>query len=171
VNLLERIDRWAAVSPEAIATCKRPQTLTYGELRTRSMRSLPIWQSASALIRAARSRRSDIAEPEMLIGISWRVKSGRPMYRWTRHCHSGVSTRFSQLHARVDAHSEDISRFSESNAPAPAKRVQPTTHFTSFLQAAAPVNQGRYHYPRLSRAFHCMHDCRAKIHRTRRDVL
>ena len=36
VNLIERIDHWAAVAPEAIAHISGDRTLTYGELRRRS---------------------------------------------------------------------------------------------------------------------------------------
>ena len=77
MNLIERIDRWAAVAPDAVAHISGLRRLTYGELRRRS--------DALALYFKGRfaDDRSPIAvlghrEPEMLIAFLGAVKSGRP---------------------------------------------------------------------------------------------
>ena len=77
MNLLERIDRWATVSPEAIAHVSDDRTLTYGELRARSD------ALAAHLAERFGDDRAPIAalghrEPEMLIAFLGAVKSGRP---------------------------------------------------------------------------------------------
>jgi D-alanine--poly(phosphoribitol) ligase subunit 1 len=77
MNLIERIDQWAAVAPEAIAHISGDTTLCYDELRRRS----------DALASDLRERfgedRKPVAvlghrEPEMLIAFLGAVKSGRP---------------------------------------------------------------------------------------------
>ena len=77
MNLIQRIDRWAAAAPEAIAHLSGDRTLTYGELRRRS--------DGLALHLAKRfgDDHRPIAvlghrEPEMLIAFLGSVKSGRP---------------------------------------------------------------------------------------------
>src|SRR5206468_10418285 len=77
MNLLERIDHWGTVSPDAIAHVSDDRSLTYGELCRRS--------DALALYLAERfgDDRGPIAalghrEPEMLIAFLGAVKSGRP---------------------------------------------------------------------------------------------
>ena len=77
MNLLERIDHWGTVSPDAIAHVSDDRSLTYGELCRRS--------DALALYLAERfgdDRRPIAAlghrEPEMLIAFLGAVKSGRP---------------------------------------------------------------------------------------------
>jgi D-alanine--poly(phosphoribitol) ligase subunit 1 len=77
VNLVQRIDHWAAAAPESIAHVSGDRTLTYGELRARSD------GLASYLTRCFGDDRSPIAvlghrEPEMLIAFLGAVKSGRP---------------------------------------------------------------------------------------------
>jgi D-alanine--poly(phosphoribitol) ligase subunit 1 len=77
VNLIERIDHWAAEAPERIAHLSGDRTLTYGELRRRSD------GLASYLTAHFGEDRSPIAvlghrEPEMLIAFLGAVKSGRP---------------------------------------------------------------------------------------------
>jgi D-alanine--poly(phosphoribitol) ligase subunit 1 len=77
VNLIQRIDRWAAAAPEAIAHLSGDRTLTYGELRRRSD------GLASYLTTHFGGDRRPIAvlghrEPEMLIAFLGAVKSGRP---------------------------------------------------------------------------------------------
>lgn len=77
MNLLERIDRWATLAPDAIAHTSGERTLTYGELRTRSD------ALAAYLTRKFGDNRAPIAvlgdrEPEMLIAFLGAVKSGRP---------------------------------------------------------------------------------------------
>jgi D-alanine--poly(phosphoribitol) ligase subunit 1 len=77
MNLIERIDRWASVVPEATAHISNGTILTYGELRRQS--------DALACYLTARlgDDRRPIAvlghrEPEMLIAFLGAVKSGRP---------------------------------------------------------------------------------------------
>jgi D-alanine--poly(phosphoribitol) ligase subunit 1 len=77
VNLIQRIDHWAAAAPEAIAHLSGDRTLTYGELR-RSSDGV-----ASYLTQHFGDDRRPIAvlghrEPEMLIAFLGAVKSGRP---------------------------------------------------------------------------------------------
>jgi D-alanine--poly(phosphoribitol) ligase subunit 1 len=76
MNLVERIDQWAAVAPEAIAHVSGGRTLTYGDLCRRS--------DALACYLAQRldhDRRPIVVlghrEPEMLIAFLGAVKSGR----------------------------------------------------------------------------------------------
>src|SRR5260370_10399457 len=76
MNLIERIDRWAAVAPEATAHISDGRTLTYGELRRHSD------ALACYLTERFGDDRSPIAvlghrEPEMLIAFLGVVKSGR----------------------------------------------------------------------------------------------
>jgi D-alanine--poly(phosphoribitol) ligase subunit 1 len=77
MTLIERIDHWASVAPEAIAHVSGDTTLTYDALRRRS--------DALALHLAERfgADRRPIAvlghrEPEMLVAFLGAVKSGRP---------------------------------------------------------------------------------------------
>jgi D-alanine--poly(phosphoribitol) ligase subunit 1 len=77
VNLIQRIDHWAAAAPEAIAHVSGDRTLTYDELRRSSD------NVGSYLIQHLGNDRRPIAvlghrEPEMLIAFLGAVKSGRP---------------------------------------------------------------------------------------------
>jgi D-alanine--poly(phosphoribitol) ligase subunit 1 len=77
VDLIQRIDHWAAVAPEAVAHISGDRTLTYGELCRRSD-ALAVY-----LIESFGDDRSPIAvlghrEPEMLVAFLGAVKSGRP---------------------------------------------------------------------------------------------
>ena len=77
MNLIKRIDHWAAVAPDVIAHASGDRTLTYGELRTRSD------GLASYLTERFGDDRSPIAvlghrEPEMLIAFIGTAKSRRP---------------------------------------------------------------------------------------------
>jgi D-alanine--poly(phosphoribitol) ligase subunit 1 len=77
VNLIERIDHWAAVVPDAVAHISGDRRLTYGELRRRSDTLASYFTGRFA------DDRSPIAvlghrEPEMLIAFLGAVKSGRP---------------------------------------------------------------------------------------------
>jgi len=77
MNLIERIDRWAAVAPEATAHISNGRTLTYGELRRHSD-GLACYLTA----RLGEDHRPIAVlghrEPEMLIAFLGAVKSGRP---------------------------------------------------------------------------------------------
>src|SRR6266704_4124909 len=77
MTLIERIDHWAAVAPEATAHISDDRTLTYGELRRHSD------ALACHLTERLGEDRRPIAvlghpEPEMLIAFLGAVKSGRP---------------------------------------------------------------------------------------------
>lgn len=76
MNLIQRIDHWAAATPERIAHLSGDRSLTYGELRRRSD------GLASYLTERFSDGRRPIAvlghrEPEMLIAFLGAVKSGR----------------------------------------------------------------------------------------------
>ena len=124
MNLLERIDRWAAVSPEAIAHVSDGRTLTYGELRRRSD------ALAAHLAERLGADRTPIAalghrEPEMLIAFLGAVKSGRPYVPLdTALPQRRIDKILATSRAVLMLTPEDTSQFSASNAPAPAKRVQ-----------------------------------------------
>ena len=77
MNLIQRIDHWAAATPEAIAHLSGDRTLTYGQLRRFSD------GLAFHLTKRLGDDRRPIAvlghrEPEMLIAFLGAVKSGRP---------------------------------------------------------------------------------------------
>ena len=77
MNLIDRIDHWAAAAPEAIAHLSSDKTLTYGQLRRFSD------GLACHLTNRFGDDRRPIAvlghrEPEMLIAFLGAVKSGRP---------------------------------------------------------------------------------------------
>lgn len=77
MNLIERIDHWAAVAPETVAHISGDRSLTYGELRERSD-TLAVY-----LTERFGDNHSPIAvlghrEPEILIAFLGAVKSGRP---------------------------------------------------------------------------------------------
>ena len=77
MNLIERIDHWAAVAPEKIAHISGDRTLTYGEL-CRHSDALAVYLTE----RFGDDRRAIAVlghrEPEMLIAFLGAVKSGRP---------------------------------------------------------------------------------------------
>jgi D-alanine--poly(phosphoribitol) ligase subunit 1 len=77
MNLIERIDQWAAVAPEAIAHISNDRTLTYDALHRRSD------ALASHLTERFGEDHMPVAvlghrEPEMLIAFLGAAKSGRP---------------------------------------------------------------------------------------------
>ena len=124
MNLLERIDHWAAVSPEAIAHVSDDRTLTYGELRRRSD------ALAAHLAERLGGDRAPIAalghrEPEMLIAFLGAVKSGRPYVPLdTVLPQQRIDKILATSRAALILTPEDIAQFSASNAHAPANPVQ-----------------------------------------------
>jgi len=124
VNLLERIDHWAAVSPEAIAHVSDGRTLTYGELRRRSD------ALAAHLAERLGGDRAPIAalghrEPEMLIAFLGAVKSGRPYVPLdTALPQQRIDKILATSRAALILTPEEIAQFSASNARAPADPVQ-----------------------------------------------
>ena len=124
MNLLERIDHWAVVSPRAIAHVSDGRTLTYGELRRRSD------ALAAHLAERLGADRAPVAalghrEPEMLIAFLGAVKSGRPYVPLdTALPQQRIDKILATSRAALMLTPEDISQFSASNAPAPAECVQ-----------------------------------------------
>ncbi|MGE5208520.1 MAG: AMP-binding protein, partial [Alphaproteobacteria bacterium] len=77
MNLIEKIDHWAAVAPETVAHISGDRSLTYGDLRERSD------TLATYLAERFGDNHSPVAvlghrEPEILIAFLGAVKSGRP---------------------------------------------------------------------------------------------
>jgi D-alanine--poly(phosphoribitol) ligase subunit 1 len=124
MNLLERIDHWAVVAPEALAHISDGRTLTYGELRTRSD------ALAFYLARRFGDDRAPIAalghrEPEMLIAFLGAVKSGRPYVPIdTTFPQQRVNKILSISRAALTLTPETTAQFSASDARAPANWVQ-----------------------------------------------
>ncbi|HEY2125288.1 MAG TPA: D-alanine--poly(phosphoribitol) ligase subunit DltA [Chthoniobacterales bacterium] len=77
MDIIQQVDRWARVAPQAVAHVSGQRQLTYGELRERSD------ALAAHLAQRLKNDFSPIAvlghrEPEMLIAFLGVVKSGRP---------------------------------------------------------------------------------------------
>jgi D-alanine--poly(phosphoribitol) ligase subunit 1 len=124
MNLIERIDRWGAVAPEAIAHISGDRILTYAELRIRSD------ALACYLIeRFGEDRRPIVIlghrEPEMLIAFLGAVKSGRPYVPLDTAL---PQQRIGKILATSGAASvltpEDVLQFSASEMRSPARGVQ-----------------------------------------------
>src|SRR5215467_14307771 len=124
MNLLERIDHWAAVCPDRIAHVSGDRTLTYSELRTRS--------DALAHYLAERfgDDRAPIAalghrEPEMLIAFLGAVKSGRPYVPIdTAFPQQRIDNILAISHAALILTPAETAQFSASAIHAPANCVQ-----------------------------------------------
>jgi D-alanine--poly(phosphoribitol) ligase subunit 1 len=124
MNLIERIDRWAAVAPEATAHISDGRTLTYGELRRQS--------DALACYLTARidEDRRPIAvlghrEPEMLIAFLGAVKSGRPYVPLdTALPQQRIDKILETSRAALVLTPKDVLQFSASQVRGPARRVQ-----------------------------------------------
>jgi len=140
VNLLERIDHWAAVSPKAIAHVSDGRTLTYGELRRRAD------ALAAHLAERLGADRAPIAalghrEPEMVIAFLGAVKSGRPYVPLdTALPKQRIDKILATSRAALMLTPEDIPQFPHRTPPLPRSVCTATTHSTSFLQVAAPVS-------------------------------
>ena len=124
MNLIERIDRWAAVTPEATAHISDGRTLTYGELRRQS--------DALACYVTARfdDDQRPIAvlghrEPEMLIAFLGAVKSGRPYVPLdTALPQPRIDTILETSRAALVLTPNDVLQFSASQVCGPARRGQ-----------------------------------------------
>jgi D-alanine--poly(phosphoribitol) ligase subunit 1 len=124
MNLIERIDRWAAVAPEATAHISDDRTLTYGELRSQS--------DALAYYLTARlgGDRRPIAvlghrEPEMLIAFLGTVKSGRPYVPLdTALPKQRIDKILETSRAALVLTPKDVLQFSASQVRTSARRVQ-----------------------------------------------
>ena len=123
MNLIQRIDHWAAAAPEAIAHLSGNRTLTYGELR-RSSDGL-----ASYLAQHLGDKRRPIAmlghrEPEMLIAFLGAVKAGRPYVPIdTALPKTRIDQIVSSSHAALVLTPDEIRRFSTDESRVPATPV------------------------------------------------
>src|SRR5882724_5720312 len=124
MNLIERIDRWAAVAPEATAHISNGRTLTYGELRRHSD-GLACYLTA----RLGEDHRPIAVlghrEPEMLIAFLGAVKSGRPYVPLdTALPQHRIDKILETSRAALVLTPKDILQFSASQVRGPARRVQ-----------------------------------------------
>lgn len=124
MNLIERIDRWAAVAPEATVHISNGRTLTYGELRRQSD------ALACYLTERFGEDRRPIAvlghrEPEMLIAFLGAVKSGRPYVPLdTALPQQRIDKILETSRAALVLTAKDVLQFSGSQVRGPARRVQ-----------------------------------------------
>jgi D-alanine--poly(phosphoribitol) ligase subunit 1 len=124
VNLIQRIDQWAAAAPEAIAHLSGDKTLTYGELRRRSD------GLASYLTKRFGDDRRPIAvlghrEPEMLIAFLGAVKSGRPYVPIdTALPQTRIDQILASSRAALTLIPDQIRQFSTGELPGPTKPVE-----------------------------------------------
>src|SRR5438132_9742125 len=124
MDLIERIDRWGAVAPEATAHISDRKTLTYGQLRRRSD------ALASYLTERFGDDRSPIAvlghrEPEMLIAFLGAVKSCRPYVPLdTALPQQRIDKILAIARPALLLSTEDVTKLSSSAPFVPATRVQ-----------------------------------------------
>ena len=124
MNLIQRIDQWAAAAPEAIAHLSGDKTLTYGELRRRSD------GLASYLTKRFGDDRRPIAvlghrEPEMLIAFLGAVKSGRPYVPIdTALPQTRIDQILASSRAALTLTPDQIRQFSTGELPGPTKPVE-----------------------------------------------
>src|SRR5438445_4817906 len=124
MNLIERIDRWAIVAPEATAHISDGRTLTYGELCRRSD------ALACYLTQRFGDDRRPIAvlghrEPEMLIAFLGAVKSGRPYVPLdTALPQQRIDKILAISRPALLLSPEDVTKLSSSAPFVPATRVQ-----------------------------------------------
>ena len=141
MNLIERIDRWAAVAPEATAHISDGRTLTYSELRRQSV------ALACYLTERLGEDRRPIAvlghrEPEMLIAFLGTVKSGRPYVPLdTALPQQRIDKILETSRAALVLTPKDVLQFSASQVRGSARRAQVDEPFSFFSQAAARVSQ------------------------------
>ena len=123
-HLLDRIAHWAEAAPERVAHRSGERVLTYAELHRRS-NALAAWIQAELA-----DDRSPIAvrghkEPEMLIAFLGAVKSGRPYVPIDSSIPDQRAEKIIEASGAAKTLSpEEIARFSEGTAPAPARRVE-----------------------------------------------
>ena len=129
MNLIERIDRWAAVAPEATAHISDGRSLTYSELRRQSD------ALACYLTERFGDDRRPIAvlghrEPEMLIAFLGAVKSGRPYVPLdTALPQQRIDKILETSRAALVLTPKDVLQFSALQVPGPATGVQPDNPF------------------------------------------
>jgi D-alanine--poly(phosphoribitol) ligase subunit 1 len=124
MHLIERIDRWAAVAPEATAHISDGRTLTYGELRRQSD------ALACYLTKRLGEDRRPIAvlghrEPEMLIAFLGAVKSGLPYVPLdTALPQQRIDKILETSRAALVLTAKEVLQFSALQVRAPARGVQ-----------------------------------------------
>src|SRR3989475_7574026 len=124
MDLIERIDRWGAVAPEATAHISDGRTLTYGQLRRRSD------ALASHLTERFGDDRAPIAmlghrESEMLIAFLGAEKSLRPYVPLdTSLPQQRIDKILAISRPALLLTPEEVAKLSSSAAPAPATRMQ-----------------------------------------------
>src|SRR6266496_2303126 len=129
MNLIERIDRWAAVAPEATAHISDGRTLTYGELRRHSD------ALACYLTKRFGNDRRSIAvlghrEPEMLIAFLGVVKSGRPYVPIdTALPQTRIDQILTSSHAALSLTPDQIRQFSAGELHGPTTLVEKNDPF------------------------------------------
>jgi D-alanine--poly(phosphoribitol) ligase subunit 1 len=129
MNLIERIDHWAAVAPEATAHISDGRMLTFGELRNRSD------ALACYLTQRLGNDHSPIAvlghrEPEILIAFVGTVKSGRPYVPLdTALPQQRIARIVATSRAALVLTPHDVLQFSALQGASPAHRVQDTDPF------------------------------------------
>src|SRR6266496_5431741 len=129
MNLIERIDRWAAVAPEATAHISDGRTLTYGELRRHSD------ALACYLTKRFGNDRRSIAvlghrEPEMLIAFLGVVKSGRPYVPIdTALPQTRIDQILTSSHAALSLIPDQIRQFSAGELHGPTTLVEKNDPF------------------------------------------
>ena len=124
MTLIERIDHWALVAPEATAHISDGRTLTYGELRRHS--------DALACYLTERLGKDGRAiavlghrEPEMLIAFLGAVKSGRPYVPLdTAFPQQRIDKILETSRAALVLTPKDILQFSALQVRGPARGVQ-----------------------------------------------
>jgi len=124
MKLIERIDRWAAVAPEATAHISDGRTLTYGQLRRHS--DALAWYLTERL---GEDRRPIAVlghrEPEMLIAFLGAVKSGRPYVPVdTALPQQRIDKILETSRAALVLTPKDVLQFSASQVRGPARKVQ-----------------------------------------------
>lgn len=123
MNLIERIDRWAVIAPNAIAHLSGDQRLTFCELRRRSD------ALAAYLTSRFGNNRAPIAvlghrEPEMLIAFLGAVKSRRPYVPLdTVLPQQRIDKILAISRPALLLTPQEVTRLSSSAAPAPLTRV------------------------------------------------
>lgn len=120
MNLLERIDHWAAAAPDAITHISGDRKLTFGQLATRAN------TLAARILERCGGEGLPVAvvghrEPEMLIAFLGAVKSGRP--------YIPIDTALPQ---------ERISRFLTTAKPAVVLTPEETAELSSSGKSASP---------------------------------
>src|SRR6266513_4113318 len=124
MNLIERIDHWAVMAPEAIAHISDGRTLTYWELRSRSN------ALACYLTQRFGDDRRPIAvlghrEPEMLVAFLGSVKSGRPYVPLdTALPQQRIDKILAASRAALVLTSKDVLQFSALQIRCPSRGVQ-----------------------------------------------